>query len=274
MSPLLVILVVTVLILAVIISRPWRRRMQRRRIAGRPFPDAWRKVLRARLPWFLTMPADLQLQLKGHIQVFLEEKNFIGCAGLEVDDDIRVTIAAQACLLLLNRHTDYFPQLRSVLVYPAAFIANRPEQDETGVLHHRNRTLLGESWSHGQVIVSWQDAVAGAADYGDGTNVVIHEFAHQLDQETGSANGVPYLGRKGDYQRWSSVLGQAFEELQTQAARGEDSLLDPYGATNPAEFFAVASEVFFEQALALNQQYPELYRELSAYYRVNPLSWR
>ena len=274
MSPLLVILVVTVLILAAIISRPWRVRLQRRRIARRPFPDAWRRILRARLPWFRAMPADLQLQLKGRIQVFLEEKNFIGCAGLDIDDDIRVTIAAQACLLLLNRHTDFFPQLRSILVYPAAFIANRPEQDDIGVLHQQDRTLLGESWSHGQVVVSWQDAIAGAANAEDGTNVVIHEFAHQLDQETGSANGVPYLGRKGDYQRWSETFGLAFEELRTLAARGEESLLDPYGATNPAEFFAVASEVFFERAQALDNQYPELYRELSGYYRVNPLSWR
>ena len=247
----------------------WRRQ----RLRSQPFPAQWRDILRRRVPYFRQMPVDLQLQLKQHIQVFMAEKPFIGCAGLEVTDDMRVTIAAQACLLLLNRRTGYYPQLRQILVYPAAFFVQRNQQDGP-VLHAQRHALAGESWSQGQVILSWDDALQGATTVGDGRNVVIHEFAHQLDQENGDANGAPYLGGgPARLQRWSQVLGEAFAQLQAQLQRGEPTLLDGYAATNPAEFFAVVSEVFFEQAPALAQAYPALYAQLRAFYRVNPLSW-
>ncbi|MFT3735290.1 MAG: zinc-dependent peptidase [Rhodocyclaceae bacterium] len=254
-------------------SEPLRRAWRRHRVRRAPFPAAWRDILRHRVPYFQRMPADLQLQLKRHIQVFLAEKPIIGCDGLEVTEEMRVTIAAQACLLLLGRRTDYFPNLRQILVYPGAFVVQRSHTDNIGLLQERRDVLAGESWSQGQVILSWHDTLEGAADPGDGRNVVIHEFAHQLDQEKGQATGAPYLARRGDYARWSQVLGEAFARLQAQAAHGIPTLLNHYGATNPAEFFAVASEVFFEQAQELAWDNPSLYRELSRYYRVNPLSW-
>lgn len=260
-------------LMAWLASGPMRTRWRRQRLRAQPFPAAWRDILRRRMPYFQGMPADLQLQLKRHIQVFLAEKEFIGCAGLEVDDEMRVTIAAQACLLLLNRRHDYYPQLRQILIYPGAFVVEHARPDAAGVLQSQRQVLSGESWSNGQVILSWHDTLEDAAAPFDGRNVVIHEFAHQLDQEKGEATGVPDLGRRADYARWSRVFAEAFAQLQQEAHWQVQGLFNHYGATNPAEFFAVASEVFFEQPQALHQHSPALYAELSTYYRVNPLSW-
>ncbi len=217
------------------------------------------------------MPADLQLQLKQHILVFLDEKRFYGFEGIKINDEIRVTIAAQACLLLLNRETNYYPKLKSIYIYPAAFITNHQRIDAAGVMHENQRVLSGESWELGKVVLSWHDTKHGASIVGDGQNVVIHEFAHQLDQETGIANGAPFLGRQN--RCWSNVLLQEYETLRHQSARGEESLLDKYGATNPAEFFAVASEVFFERPVEMQKRHPQLYQQLHGLYQVDPAIW-
>lgn len=253
-------------------SEPLLVEYRRWKVRRQPFPSAWRETLRSRVPYFRSLPADLQLQLKKRMQVFLAEKPFIGCDGLAVTDEMRVTIAAQACLLILNRRTDY-ANMRQILVYPGAFLVDRVHTDNTGVLQERRQVLSGESWSQGQVILSWDDVVDGAAVVDDGRNVVIHEFAHQLDQQNGHANGAPILGGRRRYQRWSMVLGGEFAKLQEQATAGQPSLLSHYGATNPAEFFAVSSEVFFEQPERMAAEHPELYSELAGFYRVNPLSW-
>jgi Mlc titration factor MtfA (ptsG expression regulator) len=265
---------VLVLVVGWLAGEPLLVAYRRAKLRRRPFPDAWREILKRRVPYFRRLPADLQLQLKKHIPVFLAEKPFIGCAGLEVTEDMRVTIAAQACLLLLNRRRcDYFPNLHQILVYPGAFIVDRVGKDAAGVLQERRHVLSGESWSQGQVILSWDDVLDGAAVVDDGRNVVIHEFAHQLDQQNGHANGAPFLVGRAKRRRWACVLSAEFERLQDAARDGLPTLLSYYGATNPAEFFAVASEVFFEQARRMAVEHPELYRELSRFYRVNPLSW-
>jgi Mlc titration factor MtfA (ptsG expression regulator) len=219
------------------------------------------------------MPADLQLQLKRHIQIFLTEKKFIGLQGIEINDEIRVTIAAQACLLLLNRKTNYYPKLKSILVYPRAFVTKHDTSHANGVKFTQHAILSGESWGYGKIVLSWHDTLEGAQVPHDGRNVVIHEFAHQLDQEDGSANGAPILGKHQSYENWSQVFSKQFMLLQHQAEIGAKSIFDYYGATNPAEFFAVASEVFFEQAQAFKQDYPELYEQLRLYYRVDPAIW-
>lgn len=266
------------LLLALVIAAWWVgptlwAQARRARLRRRPFPAAWRELLQRRWPYWRRLPADLQLQLKGHIQVLLAEKPFVGCNGLVVDDTMRVLVAAQAALLLLNRHGGYFPNLRQVLLYPGAFVVDRTQPLGAGWVAEGRRALLGESWQQGQVILSWDDVLAGAADPDDGRNVVIHEFAHQLDQESGAANGAPFLGRRERYAAWSQVLGEAYAELRRRAAAGEATLLDAYGATDPAEFFAVASETFFERPAALAAEQPALYAQLSGYYGVNPLSW-
>jgi Mlc titration factor MtfA (ptsG expression regulator) len=247
----------------------WRRQRWR----NRPFPDAWRAILKKRVPYVRALPTDLQLQLKKHIQVFVAEKAFIACGGLVMTDEIRITIAAQACLLILNRQTDYYPKLRQILVYPSAFMVNRSSTDHAGVQQDHRQVLLGESWSQGQVILSWDDAVAGAAVVDDAHNVVIHEFAHQLDTEKGYASGAPILPGRRRYERWARVMSHEFDKLQDQARWQQPSLFDHYGATDPAEFFAVACETFFERPLDLSEQHPELYQELCEFFRINPLSW-
>jgi len=271
--PLLALFTATLLLTAWLLREPLLSGWRRQKIRRAPFPPEWRHILRHRVPYFRTLPADLQLQLKKHIQVFLAEKPFIGCDGLVVTDEMRVTIAAQACLLILNRRSDYFANLRQILVYPGAFLVDKVHTDGAGVLQEQRRALSGESWSLGQVILSWQDAVDGADIVDDGHNVVIHEFAHQLDQENGRANGAPLLVGKRRRERWAAVMSAEFEQLEQRARSGEPSLLNAYGATDPAEFFAVASEVFFERPFELSNEHPALYRELSSFYRVNPLSW-
>ena len=251
----------------------WWSARRRRRLQRQVFPAAWRKILRRRVPLVQRLPADLQLQLKKHMQVFIAEKAFLGCAGLEVTEEMRVVVAAQACLLLLNRPTGYYRQLRQILLYPGAFAVQRVTTDGAGVQQEQRHALSGESWSQGRVILSWQDTLEGAAVADDGRNVVIHEFAHQLDQENGPANGAPLRPRSAQPQRWSQVFHAAYARLQAQARMGEPGLLNHYGAQDPAEFFAVVSEVFFEQAAELAAYDPALYRELCGYYRVDPAGW-
>lgn len=260
-------------VLAWLAGPPLWRQARRERIRRNPFPAAWREVLRRRMPAFAALPADLQLQLKKHVQVLLAEKPFIGCAGLEITDEMRVLIAAQASLLLLNHRHGGFGRLRQVLVYPGAFVVQRRHCDDAGLAHEGRRALSGESWQQGQVVLSWADVVAGAADPGDGSNVVIHEFAHQLDQENGPANGAPWLGRRERYARWAQVLGDEFAALRQRLDQDAPGLIDAYAAQDPAEFFAVVSEHFFEQPAALAAAHPALYAEFVGYYRIDPLSW-
>ena len=271
--PAVIITCLGLLLVLWFLGQPYWLERQRRHLRAQPFPPEWRRILQRRVPYVRAMPADLQLQLKQHIMVFLAEKAFLGCDGLEITDEIRVTVAAQACLLLLNRPGTYYPGLRQILVYPGSFVVQRVETDFAGVTHHEPRALSGESWSEGQVILSWHDTLEGAANPSDGQNVTIHEFAHQLDQEKGVANGAPILGRREHYARWSQVLGAEFSALQQRANQGTASLFSDYGATNPAEFFAVISEVFFEQPQRMADEHPALYRELSQFYQLNPLSW-
>jgi Mlc titration factor MtfA (ptsG expression regulator) len=257
-------------------GHPYWLSWQRSRVRATAFPAAWRKILQRRVPLVRRLPTDLQLQLKKHMQVFIAEKSFLGCGGLHITEEMRVVIAAQACLLILNRATDYFGNVRQILVYPGAFVVNSSTVDGAGVQQERRQALAGESWSQGQVILSWQDTLEGAAVPDDGVNVVIHEFAHQLDQENGAAQGAPppVLGdTQHNAQRWSEVFHAAYAQLQAESRQGVDGLLNHYGAQDPAEFFAVVSEVFFEQGQALKLEYPALYLELRGYYQVDPAGW-
>ena len=163
--------------------------------------------------------------------------------------------------------------MRQILVYPGAFVVDRVHADGSGVLQDRRQVLAGESWTLGQVVLSWDDTLDGARSPDDGRNVVIHEFAHQLDQENGRANGAPPMRGRARRARWARVLSAEFAALQRDLHEGRETLLSSYGAHDPAEFFAVASETFFEQAAALAATHPELYRVFADYYRVDPLSW-
>ena len=266
-------ILIGIILISYSVGKPYWRRYQRGKIIKQPFKKEWRKILQQRVPYFRQMPADLQLQLKQHIQVFLAEKNFVGCNGVNITDEIKVTVAAQACLLLLNRKTDFYPKLQTILVYPRAFVKSQQNKDANGLHFTTKMVLAGESWDFGKVVLSWQDTLDGAQIPDDGHNVVIHEFAHQLDQENGRANGAPLLEKGQSYQCWSDVFSAQFELLKKQAKTGSPSLFDYYGATNPAEFFAVASEVFFEKSHAFFHEHPKLYHQLKQYYQVDPVHW-
>ncbi|MDP7048679.1 MAG: zinc-dependent peptidase [Verrucomicrobiota bacterium] len=251
------------------------KKRRRRKIRQGKFLPEWINVLESNLEVYGQLPDADQRELQEHILVFLTEKQFEGCGGLEMDDEIRVTIAAQACLLMLHREPAYYPSLRTILVYPSSYLAKNPydKQDRS----HR----LGESWQYGPVVLAWDSSRRGAKNAFDGHNVVMHEFAHQLDQMDGAADGAPPLGqgetwaeRKPKYRSWALVFSREFQRLQQRAAKGKKTVIDHYGTTNPAEFFATATEAFFEKPRQLKRRRPELYEELRSYYKQDPVAWR
>jgi len=247
------------------------KRRQRRQLRAQPVPGEWRSIIARNVPFFDRLPPDDQSELLGHVQVFLAEKNFEGCGGLRLTDEIRVTIATQACLLLLHRRTDYYPRLVTILVYPSGFVVDEKRHLEGHIWSDGREGRLGETGRQmGSMVLAWDAAKSGATDPSDGKNLVLHEFAHQLDFEDFAADGVPALGSRGDKLSWAGVMKMEFAALRAADETGIPTLLDTYGATNPAEFFAVATEAFFERPRALRRQHPRLYDELERFFRQNP----
>ena len=262
------------LVVAIIALALWIPRFRLKMAVSRPFPPEWVAILERNIGVYRKLPMALRLQLRKLILQFLHQKHFSGAGGLEVTDEMRVTIAAQACMLQLNRAGGLYPRLRYIVLYPSAFVVSRPQQDDSGVVSHGPQGLLGESWQNGKLILAWDNVLHGARNFVDGSNVVLHEFAHQLDSETGSTNGAPLLAGESSYRSWAAALSGEFEELQRDALRGRRSLLDHYGATNPAEFFAVATETFFERPKRMREHHGELYDVLKSYYRIDPMEWQ
>jgi Mlc titration factor MtfA (ptsG expression regulator) len=248
----------------------WLRKRRRAAIRQRPFPPEWRGFIEKNVPYVSRLPAQDRAELAGHIQVFLAEKRFEGCGGLQITDEIRVTIAAQAAILLLHRESDDYPQLVSILVYPSTYLVPGGRRTPDGLVTEGPEARLGESWARDLVVLAWDSVLAGAADIHDGHNVVLHEFAHQLDQERGGGDGVPALPRRSMYVAWARVLGHDFDQLVRDAQHHHRTILDRYGATNPAEFFAVVTETFFEKPRQLRSKHPELYQLLQELYRQDP----
>ena len=262
------------LALAAIALALWLPRIRLKRALSAPFPDEWIEILERNIGVYKNLPMPLRLQLRLLIKQFLHEKHFSGARGLEVTDEMRVTIAAQACMLQLNRRGRLYPQLKYIILYPSAFVVSRPEMDGAGVVSHGKKGLLGESWQNGKVILAWDNVLHGARNFVDGSNVVLHEFTHQLDSETGSTNGAPLLAGESSYRSWAGALSSEFGELQQDARVGKRSLIDHYGATNPAEFFAVATETFFEKPNQMVKHHQELFDVLKSYYRIDPREWQ
>jgi MtfA peptidase len=253
-----------------LLAQPWWTRRRHRQVRTRPFPRAWARVLQRRVPLAQRLPAPLQRRLLGLIQVFIADKPFVGCAGLKVDDEMRVTIAALACLPLLGQPGDTcYPRLRQVLVYPGAFVVPRRQMLPGGVINEQPQALAGESWAQGQVILAWSEVLAGAADPNDGRNVVLHEFAHQIDQDGGEADGRPWLADAALRERWATVVAEGLVQLR----EAPSDALDAYGSVDPAEFFAVATEAFFERPQVLAADAPALYEALARLYRLDPQRW-
>ena len=266
----LLLLALLGLFLIVTLGKPLFRYYRRKQLRSSPFPPKWEEILNRSVALYRHLPDLLKKELQGHIQVFLDEKIFEGCGGLKITDEIRVTIAGQACILLLNRKPNYYPKLYTILVYPSAYVGKKVTV--TGMLHTEvTAPVAGESWTRGEVVLAWDNVRQAAIDLAFGHNVVLHEFAHQLDQEDGSANGAPILEKGTSYRTWAMVLSKEYKKLKRKALSGRKDIMDYYGATNPAEFFAVATETFFERPEQMKLTHPELYKELVSYYKLDPL---
>ena len=254
----------------VLVSAALRRiRAAPLRLPSTPIPDRWRGMVDENVPLARTLSPDERERLLRLMQLFLSDKHFEGCAGLTVTEEMRVTIAAEACLLLLHLEGPCYPTLRTVLVYPQAFVPKRARLHTADGIAEPRAPLLGESWGDGVVVISWDDTLEGSRDPADGVNVVLHEFAHQLDDEDGHADGAPLLSG-GALRTWGRVLSDEYARLQQDAAADRASVLDPYGAENKAEFFAVATETFFEKPVQLERDHPELYAQLKQFYGQDP----
>jgi Mlc titration factor MtfA (ptsG expression regulator) len=268
----LIVLLFIIILIAFILGINPLVNLKRSRIKHRVFPGDWITILERNVPLYKCLPESLQKRLHSHINVLLAEKTFKGCGGLEITDEIKLTIAAQAALLLLNERGSYFSKLRIILIYPSAFIANQTSSLGGHYLEEK-QVKAGESWHIGIVVLSWNDVRRDALNGKDGRNVVLHEFAHQLDQEGGSASGVPILEKKSDYISWARVFSREYETLRSELEHGWETVIDEYGATDPAEFFAVVTETFFEKPFQMERKHPELYNELKRYYKLNPAEW-
>jgi Mlc titration factor MtfA (ptsG expression regulator) len=248
----------------------WFRQRRRKKILAQSWPDEWSLHLQrnVRLSW--EMSDEETAALQDRIKIFVAEKNWEGCEGLQLTEEMKVTIAAQACLMLLAIKDWYFDNVTTVLVYPKAF---RRETGD-GLIAGQSQHRAGEAWQGGPIILSWKDSLSGGRNEDDGQNVVIHEFAHALDGLDGEMGGNVMFDDAATTQKWKQVVDEGYAKLCEAKETGRRTLLDHYGATNRAEYFAVATETFFEQPREMVREYPQLYSLLKKYYRLDPTPWQ
>ena len=259
----------------VVLILGWIRNRRRTKILARPFPDEWDGILTDNVHHEQRLTDLQRVRLRKLTAVFVAEKNWEGCGGLTVTDEIRVTIAAQACLLAVGMADDfYFDHVLSILVYPTGYIATGTEMTHGGVVIEGDQTRLGEAWWRGPVVLSWSDALAGGRMESAGHNLVLHEFAHQLDLMNGrSVDGTPLLESREQLTRWIKVMEPAFERHAERCRHGRHGCIDCYGAKNPGEFFAVLTEMFFERPELLRSCHADIYCVLSEFYHLDPAFW-
>lgn len=251
----------------------WLTDRRRKKILATPFPDAWRRHIERNVAHFAWLDDEEQTHLLQLVQVFAAEKHWEGLGGLELTDEVKATISAQACLLILGLDHDLYRQVESILVYPSTVLAapQRPSFFAVSTtVSQQPMPVLGQAFQRGPVILVWDSARAGGIDPRDGRNVVYHEFAHKLDMLSGSADGVPPLQDSEAYERWIEIFTREYEALAEQKRRGKKTFLDPYALTNGAEFFAVATEYFFEKGAKMAREHAEMYGVLAEFYRQDP----
>jgi Mlc titration factor MtfA (ptsG expression regulator) len=280
LTPVVAVVLLAIGVLAWLIATPlWRTRRRAAHMA-RPLAPGAAEAIDRNVPAVRNLPPELRARLESLMSAFLAEKQFIGCNGLVVSDEIRATIAALACLLVLGRRGHY-DALHSILVYPAAFWVEDEVEDEAGVVEKRRRVLSGEAWDSSRIILSWEDVLEAAHDPGQGYNVALHEFAHYLDAEGLGLPSLPHppsqerspAGRVRAIVDWADDLAVEFQSLLDAVDRGEYTFLDPYAAEDEAEFFAVATEDFFERPVELRAAHPRLYALLQEFYALDPAAW-
>ncbi|HEU4603708.1 MAG TPA: M90 family metallopeptidase [Steroidobacteraceae bacterium] len=253
---------------------PRIKRKRRERWQNESFPSSWDRILTDRVAFYRWLPPGLRTRLQGLIQVFMHEKTFVGCNELVVTDEMRVIIAAHACLLVINRPRvpaeGLYDDLFSLLVYPSPFVVAETRAIGHGLVTEGRRVLSGQAWDSRRILLSWDDVQQ--AEFG-GHNVVLHEFAHYLDMEDEVMDGAPGLNSKRAYQDWSRVFWNEFGQLRAAIYSGQPTIIDPYAATSPAEFFAVVTETFFQKPHELATAHAALYAQLQKYFRVDPTTW-
>ncbi len=251
------------------------KKHRRRRLMHQSFPDEWFSILQKNVPYFAHLTPPLQQKLQGLTHIFLDEKRFEGCAGLEITDEIRLTIAAQACILMLGIDdlSSFYEGLRSILVYPKSYVAKFKNTNNSFFVEEGFQQRQGEAWSHGNVVLAWDDVKRGASDIHDGQNLVFHEFAHQLDYEYGATESTEYAYDESRHLTWARMLGKEYKKFLRSLERHQKTPIDEYGATNPAEFFAVVTECFFEKPKELRKKHLYLYKQLSEFYQQDPASY-
>jgi len=250
----------------------WWRRLSRAEVIGEAFPEPFHELILRRVPCAKLLNGEELAKLEALVRIFNSEKTFEAAGGLTLTDEMRVVIAARACLLVLHRielDNPLYPDLDTVIVYPSTYRA-RGERREGYVTIEGDEARLGESWTRGVVVLSWDAVVSGSANPSDGHDVVLHEFAHQLDAEDGAMDGTPELDDFERYSVWSKVAGAEYAALLEDVEHHRRTSIDAYGATNAPEFFAVVVEQFFEKPLALERRHPDLYAELSTFFRFDP----
>jgi Mlc titration factor MtfA (ptsG expression regulator) len=251
----------------------WFRERRRKKLTQAVFPSAWEEIIRRNVAHYCMLEDAERAHLRALIQVFIAEKNWEGAGGLELDDEIRVTISAQACLLILGVPHDYYQNVQSVIVYPSTVV---PPQRKLGSFEIKvapmdiEQPILGRAFQQGPVIIIWDAALRGSRHPELGHNVIYHEFAHKLDMLDGAANGTPPLRDRAQYHEWVLICSREYKRLRHDATMGKESFLNAYAATSAPEFFAVATEQFFDRPRIMVAQAPDLYRVLREYYRQDP----
>jgi Mlc titration factor MtfA (ptsG expression regulator)/Flp pilus assembly protein TadD len=234
-------------------------------------PEAWRGWLKANVRLFGVLPPELRLKLEQSARIIVAERKWVGCGGLAVSEEMQVTVAGQAALLLLGEEGYYFDRVPSILLYGSAYVRPHKAGDRHSV--DEDATLLGESWQQGSIVLSWPAVLSGGQGDRDGQNLVLHEFSHHLDGLDGEMGGTPPLPTRSAERRWHTVFDREYDRLADDLAAGRETLLDPYGTTSKAEFFAVATECFFERAPAMRARHAELYTCFREFYKIEPASW-
>lgn len=252
----------------------WFADRRRKKLTGVAFPDAWEEIVRHNVGHYCMLTDTERAELRALIQVFIAEKSWEGAGGLDLTNEIRVTISAQACLLLLGLPHNYYKNVETIIVYPSTVI---PPQRKPGFFENasapveQSHPILGQAFQQGPVIIIWDAALQSGRQPASGHNVIYHEFAHKLDMLDGAADGTPPLRDRAEYRDWVQTCEREYLRLKQDDERGKKSFLNAYGATNEAEFFAVATEQFFDQPLLMIKHAPDLYRVLKEYYRQDPV---
>jgi Mlc titration factor MtfA (ptsG expression regulator) len=246
------------------------RKHHRKKLLEESFPEHWEEVLRSDVPYLTLLNDDESHQLRDTVQILVEETYWEGCDGLEVDDQMKVVVAAHAAIMLLHLDTtDYLHNVRTFLLYPAAYVQTQERVGSDGLVHSGSANL-GEAWYNGPVVLSWRDAIKASHTPGRGLNVVFHELAHAVDMMTGTTNGTPMLRDRSHYADWHRVMSDTFTKLRKTYAAGKQDVIRPYGLTNVAEFFAVTTECFFDAPRPLKTAHPEVYEHFSKFWGQDP----